>query len=843
LLESALDAVVMMDEHGDIIEFNPAAEAMFGHKREDVLGRPLANVIVPPAFRERHRAGVARYLATGESRILGGRTELSAMRADHSEFPVELTVLRVDAPGAPLFAATIRDLSERVGAERRRDAQPAVTRVLSETSTLGDAAPRILEAIADGLGWDVGLLWLVDDSSAVLRREASYSNRPEELAPFLSATDMVTLRRGDGVAGRVWQARRALWFADVTREGTLPPVQAEQAGGLRAAFGFPVRGGRGVLGVLEFFSTDRQPPDADLLAMMESAGSQFGQFIERREIEEATRLQTAILESQSEATIDGIAITSSDGRVLSYNHRFSEMFGVPVQPAAGSEAAELARTIFAGLEGGEERVQHFVQLANDTVTFERGEVRFVDGRIFDRYTAPLRGEDGYIFGRAWYFRDITDRKRVEAALAESSRRFAFLAEASTILAASLDPRQTMQTLAQLLVPELADWVVIEIVNDDATIERVGLHTNDPLGAALVAEAAPPTRLPIDANAVRGAQAVVRTGRSEFSPTIERSWVEEAAARDPERMAAIESAGFRSYICVPLIARGQILGAMTLLASASSERTYTPADLALAEDIARRAALAIDNARLYAEREKVARTLQDSLLPPELPQIPGAEVGAVYRAAARGVDVGGDFYDLFETGDDEWALVIGDVCGKGAAAAAITALARYTIRAAAMQARRPSRVLTQLNEALLRQNTGDRFCTAAYARVAPAEEGSGTRRITLACGGHPLPLILRADGTLESIGAPGGLLGVFDNPGLNEVSVTLRSGDALILYTDGVTEARTATEVLGDSEFHAFVESCRGLDAQAIADGVAELALRFQNDEPRDDIAVVVLRAT
>ena len=165
-------------------------------------------------------------------------------------------------------------------------------------------------------------------------------------------------------------------------------------------------------------------------------------------------------------------------------------------------------------------------------------------------------------------------------------------------------------------------------------------------------------------------------------------------------------------------------------------------------------------------------MQQSLLPPVLPSIAGVELAARYRPAGEGNEVGGDFYDVFATGRDDWAVVMGDVCGKGAAAAAVTALARYTLRAAAMQARKPSRVLATLNEALRRQQTDQRFCTVAYVRVRRVEQRI---RATIACGGHPLPLILRANGRVETAGVPGTMLGFFDDPRLVDTAVDLDRG--------------------------------------------------------------------
>ena len=223
------------------------------------------------------------------------------------------------------------------------------------------------------------------------------------------------------------------------------------------------------------------------------------------------------------------------------------------------------------------------------------------------------------------------------------------------------------------------------------------------------------------------------------------------------------------VVVPLRARGRALGALAADLDGLDPAARVEA-LALLEELGRRAALALDNARLYAERSAIATTLQRSLLPPDLPRIPGAQIAARYLASGDGIEIGGDFYDCFATGGDDWALVIGDVCGKGAEAAAVTALARYTLRASVLHSRRPAQVLAELNEALLRQGLDYRFCTVLYASVTPRPDGCD---VVLATGGHPLPLVLRADGAVETAGAPGTLLGIVREPEISEERVALR----------------------------------------------------------------------
>ena len=209
------------------------------------------------------------------------------------------------------------------------------------------------------------------------------------------------------------------------------------------------------------------------------------------------------------------------------------------------------------------------------------------------------------------------------------------------------------------------------------------------------------------------------------------------------------------------------------------------------------------------------------------------------AAGEGNEVGGDFYDCFATGDGDWALVIGDVCGKGAEAASLTALARYTLRAAAQHTRRPQAVLLELNEALLRAQLGYRFCTVLYASLAPRDGGTTVR---LATGGHPLPLVLRAGGEVETAGSPGTLLGILDDPDITEHAIELGPGDALVLVTDGVTEATAADRESGPSRLAALLAGHAGAGASAIAEAVERDALESQGGAARDDVAVLVARA-
>jgi integral membrane sensor domain MASE1 len=238
-------------------------------------------------------------------------------------------------------------------------------------------------------------------------------------------------------------------------------------------------------------------------------------------------------------------------------------------------------------------------------------------------------------------------------------------------------------------------------------------------------------------------------------------------------------------------------------------------------------------------KSIAGALQESLLPSHVPVIPGIETAVDFRAAGRQHLVGGDFYDVFPGDDESWTVIVGDVLGKGATAAAATGLARYTLRAAAVQESRPSRILQLLNDAILRQSP-DQSCTVACGRV-DLRHADGAN-VTLSVGGHPLPLVLRANGGVEQVGRPGTLLGVLPDPELADHTADLAPGDALILYTDGLTDAYAPGRIVKRAGLVAALESCAGLSASEIASGLHDAALGgHTNAEPRDDVVLLVLR--
>jgi len=519
-------SIIVTDLAGTIRWCNPYAEVFFGRPASELIGRDSAEFSAAPVTDE-----MAHEIYEA---LRSGRTWEGEFSIRHRDGFI-VTAHVVDSPlhdeGGRLVgvASMSLDLTARRAAENRLRAQYEIARTLEAAHSIEEAGDELLRIVCEVLGWSVGALWGLDIERSVLRCLATWSAPDSGAGAFEAQTLETTFRKGIGLPGRVWAAGEAAWIPDVSGDPNFP--RAEVAGGLHGGFGVPIRRGRDVLGVLEFFAAESRPPDEDVLAMMNAAGTQIGQFIERTETERKLR-------------------------------------------------------------------------------------------------------------------------------------------------------------------------------------------------------------------------------------------------------------------------------------------------------ASRAGLA-----------RLAETLQQSLLPPHLPAIPGVEIAAHYEAARSGSDVGGDFYDVFESARNDWSIVIGDVCGKGPEAAALAALVRYTARAAAIQTRRPRLVLGIVNE-VVRRHSEERFCTAAYVRLRPDGEGA---RLIVSCAGHPLPFVLRADGDVESVPARGRVLGPF--PELESVDhmVRLGPGDALVLYTDGVLDARGPEGFFGEARFEEALESCAGSSAEVVVKTVERRLNEFHHGEPRDDIAFVVLR--
>jgi serine phosphatase RsbU (regulator of sigma subunit) len=411
-----------------------------------------------------------------------------------------------------------------------------------------------------------------------------------------------------------------------------------------------------------------------------------------------------------------------------------------------------------------------------------------------------------------------------------------LAEAGALMEDALDRKQRASHLARLAVPPLGDVAMVDMLTQEGLIERAAAQS----GGTEVADVFVKLRqkAPIDPHGPHPVAEVIRTGRTKYLDRLSDEEIDRITTTEDERQM-LRKYRFQSCVVLPLGARGSVLGALTLWIMRPA-KAFDETARRTAKRLADRAALALDNARLHEQQAHIASVLQHSLRPRSLPEIKGFEASSRFLAAGEAYEVGGDFYDVFRSGSRTWTAVIGDVCGKGPEAASLTALARYTVRTASSPERAPSEVLHTLHESISSERTDFRFCTAALARIQAPSNGKDEAHLTVALGGHPLPIILRKNGRIDPIGRPGTLLGVLPSPVLADADATLAAGDSLILYTDGILDVRDAEE-RGDPEWLTNqIAEVAGKNADEIAEALADAAIKRHGGEPRDDIAILVL---
>ncbi|MET9062727.1 SpoIIE family protein phosphatase [Streptomyces antibioticus] len=421
----------------------------------------------------------------------------------------------------------------------------------------------------------------------------------------------------------------------------------------------------------------------------------------------------------------------------------------------------------------------------------------------------------------------------------------FLVEASDLLAGTLDRDQTLALMAQMTVPTLATWCAVYTIADQASEPYLSyvLHEDEELIdgiKSLLSKIAPPDPVPTPGARVWAAPAAAAHDsalRSSMrSLGLSGSSTHQVSSGIGPTLATAAAVGGETVV-LPLVARNRVIGMLTL--GKPTDEHFRQEILELAEDLSRRAALALDNARLYSERTAISQSLQRSLLPPGLPDIDGVEVDVIYRAAGEGNEVGGDFYDVFPISDGAYGFAIGDVCGTGPHAAAVTGLARHALRLLAREGLSGPAVLERLNSAILDEGDRSRFLTLLYGEMRPQADGSAELKVV--CAGHPLPLRLRQDGTVEPAAEPQPLLGVMDDLELYEQTVILDPGDVLLCVTDGVTERREGTRMLGDDGLADVLTTCTGLTAGAVAARIMRAVERFASDAPSDDMAILAMR--
>ncbi len=419
--------------------------------------------------------------------------------------------------------------------------------------------------------------------------------------------------------------------------------------------------------------------------------------------------------------------------------------------------------------------------------------------------------------------DITEVKR-----AEMTQRL--LARAGEMLTSSLNYEHTLQQVAEMAVPQLADWCAVSLPDGHGYLRSVAVAHVDPDKVAVARRIG--ERYPTRADALSGSAQVMRDGVPQVVNEVTDETID-AVAVDEEHAALLRSVGLRAGILVPMVAAGTNVGVLTL-ASAETPRRFSDADVELAQELARRAGAAVANTRLYKERSHIARTLQAALLPGRLPHMPGWQLATLYRPAGDENWVGGDFYDAFAVREG-WLTIVGDVAGRGAEAASLTGLARYTLRTAAQLLDDPLAAVARLN-AELRAQEQMSLCSVAAMLLREDEDGRATADII--CAGHPLPLLVRG-GQARMVGGFSPMLGAHDIDDWSRTTVELEPGDVLVLYTDGVFDAVGADGRFGEDRLQRTVAGVT--DAQSAVDVIDDALTDFEVGPQADDTAVLAVQ--
>jgi PAS domain S-box-containing protein len=436
-------------------------------------------------------------------------------------------------------------------------------------------------------------------------------------------------------------------------------------------------------------------------------------------------------------------------------------------------------------------------------------------------------ERAFLASVAQHAASALERARLYEAQRLARERLAFLAEASELLAGSLDPDEALRRLADLTVGRIADWCGVELVDEEGDLRNVAVAHADPARVQLAHDLR--TRYPVDPQSETGVPNVVRTGEPEIYPEIpDRMLVE--AAEDEEHLRLMRELGLLSAMVVPLVARGKVLGALTIVSS-REDRRFDEADLELAQDLARRAAMALDNAILFRREHEAAVILQRSLLPQTLPQVEGLEFAARYEPAAPGLEVGGDWYEVVDVGDGTVGVSIGDVAGRGIHAASVMGRVRPALRAYVLDGRGPLEAIRRLDR-LIKELGEEQMTTIFHLHLDPA-----TDRAEYVRAGHPPALLRLPGGEVRALGGTGTPpLGILEDADYSVHSLQIPPGSLLLLYTDGLIERR-------DEPFEKGVDSLKAALARAPEDAegcLDALMEEFRAAETPDDVAMLAM---
>lgn len=595
-VDSSGEAVIGQDFDGFVTDWNVGATQMFGFSAEETTGKPIFSTNVPPELKL-ELLEILHRIEQGE-RI--EQFETVRQCKDGSRIPVSIRISPIhNAYGEVIGASAIdRDISQRKKAEDRRNARLAVTQLLARKSNIETALRESLAAICTAFAWKIGCYWRYHPDEGVLRCQEFWERSSQDVKAFRSATMQHTLEPGTTLPGRVLSKQTAEWIRDVAVEP--PDARAQQAreSGLHGGIACPVAMGENFLGVMEFYSHEILPREEHLLETITIIGSQIGQFIERQQaVQQLQRSERELADFFENAAV-GLHWVGPDGIVLRVNQAELDMLGYSREEYVGRYISDF-HVDQAVIQDILER-----QRVGEQLRDREARLRCKDGSI--RHVlidSNVLWENGEFIHTRSFTRDITERKKLETSLR-------FLSEASKSLSTLIDFKSTLQMVAQLAVPDFADWCTVDIRGPDNTLQRLAVAHQDEKKVELADEVYQRSPHHFDNRSSHGVTKVFRTGKPVMATEISDDLLNEVAEND-EHLQFLRELDLKSYLCVPLKTKNGTLGVISFL-SAKSGRLYGPKDLAIAEDLAHRAGIAVENARLYEQLREADRRKDDFL---------------------------------------------------------------------------------------------------------------------------------------------------------------------------------------------------------------------------------------
>jgi PAS domain S-box-containing protein len=715
---------------------------------------------------------------------------------------------------------------------RYLESQRELSARLIEGESLDTVAPYFISTVAKLLRWDSGALWEAGEGEPILRFVSGWSVPDLDAEPLWRHSRELTVEPGTALPGRAWASGEIALVPKIGDEAEVPRRQTANALGIVGALAIPVPIGRpeDVVAVAEFHTRSFNAQPEELLGLLAGFADQLATFIGRRRAE--TKLETDRADAERvrqhmaevvRSTQDAVLSKDLDGVVTSWNPAAERMYGYSAEEAIGRHISFLVPPDHKN----EERVILDRVLRGERLeTYETERIRADGARIDVSLTvSEIRNPARGLVGASVVARDITVEKR-------RRRAQEFLVAASRRLDRSLDPAQTARTIVSTAVPELAELCLIDFVRGDGWLGDSIVAAADPATATRLEEIR--ARSPLDPDGEHPVAQTLRERRPLIWRDLASPDVADQIAQSDAHRQLMTDTGYSSAAVVPLVARGRTLGTLSFL-HASPDLRFDDADLDFLAELGDRAAMALDNALLYQERDRIAASLQRGLRPPRPAEVSGLEISVIFEAAGEGIEIGGDFYDVLPTEDGCWVL-IGDVAGKGSAAAGVSVATRHSVRGLVREVSEPEEVLRRVNELLLEGESLNDLATVQLIRM----RRDGDRwSLAMAAAGHTPAVYVNGRGA-ELLGG-GTLLGAWPDSEIERHELTLGADGTLVLTTDGWFEVGPPASHRAPSALAELTGALAGLDLEQLTERLRTDALERGAGSLRDDLVILALR--